>query len=404
MPQTCDAITAALLAETGRYGGEAYRRTARKQPIIELVKANAGAWEDGMGTIISNVTTARNFPLDPVGSRTNRTESDGSTDACLPPTLTTRHGQITQAYRIRHLAVNTPEFCINDLRTEFKFAAFMGNIRKQLDDITEHVWAEWMTADYWTTAGHKLTQQIGGVTDNATAYTGAVTGMIQFGVLEDIYAEISRQGDLPFARDMDTEAPVFPLLIGREAFAHLLRENEELRQDIRWAWIGARDESPLLPNGMPRKRRSFGGYIIYENPYPRRFNGLSVTANRVTHWAESTADKGYKQTLSNSWKYADNEETIIFHPSVYQQLAVNTIGTPSPGWNFDPRSWMGEFSLRNILNKDCNPDGDKVFWRSLFADAAAPVAPEVGYVYLHKNCGFNKASTDCPVGTSSASA
>lgn len=359
-----------------------------------------------MGTIISNVTTARNFPLDPVASRTNRSESDGaSVDACLPPTLTTEHGQITQSYRIRHLAVNTPEFCINDLRTEFKFAAFMGNIRKQLDDIQEHVWAEWFTRDYFNTAGHKLVQKTttGTVDGSGTEYPEDATGMIQFGPLEAIHAEISRQGDTPFARDMDTEAPVLPLLISREAFAHLLRDNASLREDIRYAWIGSRDESPLLPNGMPRKRRSFGGYIIYENPYPRRFNGY-LQAHRVPHWSSTAADKGRKQTLSGSWKNARNEETIIFHPSVYQQLAVNTIGTPSPGWNFDPRSWMGEFSLRNILNKDCNPDGDKVFWRALFADAAAPIMPEVGYVYLHRNCGFDAASTACPAGTSSASA
>ena len=64
-------------------------------------------------------------------------------------------------------------------------------------------------------------------------------------------------------------------------------------------------------------------------------------------------------------------------------------------WTFDPLNSMGQWKVKNIIERDCNPDGTKIFWRAVFKDAAEPINPEVGYTILHARCGYDLDLVSC---------
>lgn len=402
---TCDAVTDAFIRETGRINeSELFRRNVRQRPINDLQMGTRGTWTDGAGVALSNLTQARNFPLAPASSRTNVANSDGaSTDACLPPVITLADGSITQAYQLRHLAEQTKEYCINDIRSSTQFAKIWAGRKKQLAEISAWTWADWFTLDYTTLAAHHITQQTTGAFDNGVSgysVSKPPTAGLSFGVLETISNSIFREGEVPMSRDMDTGGGVSTLIIGESQSRNLLRNNPNLEQQIRWAWMGAKDESPLLPSGRERKRRSFGGFVHEIDPYPRRFDIVGGAYVQRQPFTSVNVTKGTNQDLSDAYKYARYEEVIMWNPGVYRSLVPKPLNIA----DFNPVNYMGDFSVRNILDKDCNPDGNKLFWRAIYSDAAEPLNPNLGYCFLVLNCGFDQSGPSCTPATSSSSA
>ena len=407
---SCSAVTDAFVREVNRINdSEYFRRNVRTRPIVDLQMSTRGEWTDGIGTVVSNLTMARNFPAGVAAARTNTAASDGaSLDACLPPVINLVDGQITQPYQLRHVALQTPEYCIEDIRTSTQFEKTMALRRKSLAEISKWAWADIFTTDYVDIVAHNLTQQTTGVWDNGSAgysTTHPPTAGLSMGLLESIAQQIFIEGELPYAYDMDTGASVQQLIIGDATSRRLLRDNPTLETGIRFAWMGAKDDMPTLPSGMEKKRRQFGGYVHNIEPYPRRFNQPGGSGNPYVEQFPFTTEnvtKGTNQKISDAWNYAQYEEVIVWHPAVYKSLVPNSMPQPSPGWIFDPTNYGGHFKALNIPNKDCNPDGNKIFFRAIFSDAAEPMNPNVGYSILVKNCNYDKTGPTCTAASSSS--
>jgi hypothetical protein len=64
------------------------------------------------------------------------------------------------------------------------------------------------------------------------------------------------------------------------------------------------------------------------------------------------------------------------------------LGTKGPiaGMNFNAVSWMGDFDFLVILDKVCNPRGNKGFFDALFASASEPGLTHLGFTVDHLNC------------------
>ena len=391
IPTTCQAVTNALIKETGRIGPDLYRRGARMRPIIMLQKTTQGAWNNGMGVILSNITFERSFYQDIVANRTAIAVSDGdSVNACLPNKSSIGLGQTQRTFQLRQYALETQYFCIEDIRFDWQFAKNLAAYTDVMADVSAWVWGDWFTADYELNSGHHLTANLtSGLVDNGTTYSTSSlpTAKLTQGMLETVYDNLYREGgEDSFGTDIDTEAPVFPVIISKEASDDLFRNNAELRNDLRYAYMGKGVDSPVLPSGMEKKKRNFGGFVHYINPYPRRFILQGGAYVQVPVWLSSSTTNGTKQELNTSWKNAPYEETLIWHQRVYRSLVPNTLTNPAPGWEFKPQNYMGDWGVRNILDRTCNPDGNQIYFRAKFADAAEPINPNVGWVILHSRC------------------
>lgn len=400
IPANCTATTNALLAESGRFGPGIYRRAARKRPIIRLMSKTRGAWQNGMGVSVAAVTFERMQPDTYAGVWSNIAVSDGdSVNACLPPTDTTGFGQTTRFYQPQHMAINTDDYCIRDIQFDWQYAEMLTNITAGFADVSEWVWASRYTSEYVRLAGHQIVLSGNNPLDGAGAGYPAFAPNRQLsqGFLNDVYMDLYREGaDLPSGLDEDTNEAVFTIITSANVLKGILQNNADIRQDNRFAYMGTKDNpmTPLLP-GMPTKRRNYGGFIYEIDPYPRKFTFAGGVFTEIRPFVKSSTTKGNKWEQNPAYKAAPIVESIIWHESNYQSLAANTVSNPAPGWNFEPRTWMGEFSPRNIIHKTCNPDGTIIFWRALFADASKPINPKVGWAILSLDCPANLDLKDC---------
>lgn len=399
IPANCAAVTEQLLYETGRLIEPMFQRTARKRPIIRLASKTRGAWMNGRGVTVGAVTFERSFPALTGDGWTTIAPSDGdSVNACLPPSETVSFGQTTRTYSPKHYAVNSPRFCIRDINFGWQFEEFMSKVNDSLSQVSEWVWYRRYTQDYFDNAGHKLTlSKTAGVQDSSSAYntSNLPTANLSQGVLDNIYFQLYMEaGDKPSGIDVDTGAPVFTLITDAATSKHIVNDNPALRTDMRYAYMGKGEMTPILP-GMEYKRRQFGGFIHEIDPYPRHFIYSGGAYVEVAPFIASSTTSGTQWNLNPSYLAAPFMESIVWHENNVQELAVNTMNNPAPGWNFQPNSWMGDFTPRNILHETCNPDGDIVFMRALFASAAKPVNPYVGYTILHSRCGYDQDLRNC---------
>jgi hypothetical protein len=408
IPANCQAVTEQLLVETNRLNGPMYVRGARKRPIIGLQSKTNGAWANGMGFTVGAVTFERAFPALTGDSWTTIAASDGdSVNACRPPSETVQFGETTRTYSPRHYSVNTQDWCVRDIQMGWQFSEFLGNVNKALGDITEWVWYRRYTTDYFTLAGHNLTlnASLASVQDTyGTGNTGyntsnLATGRLTQSVLDNIYADLYREGgDKANGWDEGTASPVFTLITSMETSRHIVIDAPDIRNDNRWANMGVgngRDNNNPLMVGLPTKMRNYGGFVHMIDPYPRRFIFTNSTYIEVPPFISSSTTKGIKWEQNAAYKTAPFEESIVWHEDCYQNLMVNTVNNPAPGWNFSPHDWMGQFEPRNILDRTCNQDGDIIYMRALFASAAKPLNPAVGWTILHARCGITIDTNLC---------
>lgn len=399
IPANCAATTNSLLAEQGRLQLPIYHRAARKRPIIRLMSKTRGMWNNGVGVTVGAVTFERMQPDTQAGLWANIAPSDGdSVNACLPPTDTATFGQTTRTYTPQHMAINTDHFCIRDIQFDWQFADFLTNITQGFSDISEWTWANRYTTEYVRLAGHQIVLNGNGIDGGGAGYPGFIPNrVLSQGFLNDVYMDLYREGgDLMSGLDESTNEPVFTIIAGAQILKSIVQNNADIRQDNRFAYMGTKDNplTPLLP-GMPTRRRNYGGYIYEIDPYPRKFTFSGGVFTEIRPFVKSSTTKGSKWEQNPAYKAAPIIETIIWHESNYQSLAVNTLTNPAPGWTFNAQSWMGEFSPRNILNETCNPDGTIIFFRALFADASRPVNPKVGWAVLSLDCPQDLDLADC---------
>lgn len=390
--QTCAAVTNALLTESGRLGGRMYQRAAQRRPIIRLQTKTRGAWMNGMGYSYNAVTFERSFAPLTGDPWTTITASDGdSVNACRPPTDTVSFGQTSRPVTPRHYALNTEDFCIRDIQFDWQYAEWMSKVSMALTQIPEWVWARRFTQDYFNNAGHHLTLNIAnGIQDSATVYnvSNLPTAPLSMGALNTIKLDLYREGSsAPTGVDDTTGEPVFTVISSSEVFDSIIRDNPNIRQDERFAFMGKGEESPLYP-GIKLKRRNYAGWIFEADPYPRRFTFSSGAYLEIAPFVATPTTKGNKWEQNPLYQQAPYEEFIVWHEECYRDLAVNTAENVPSDWKFTPNNWMGSFSVRNILQKDCNPDGSEIFFRALFASAAEPINPKVGWVGIAARCGI----------------
>lgn len=390
----CQAVTNAFIYETGRIGPDLFRRGAAMRPIVGLVGSNRGTWTNSMGVTVSNVTFERSFSTSVANPWSDIAPSDGaSVNACLPPVTTVAFGQTQRQMTPQTMAIQTGYFCIRDILFDWQFSKNLSAVKNVLNARTSWEWARKWTNDYVDNAGHNLTaiHSTSQIFDNGSSgysVANAPTAALNYSMLETIWTSQYREGPSVQGVAMDTEAPVAVAIVSDETYRELIRNNTALAASINYAWMGARDDNPLLPSGIPKKRRLFGAYVFYTDPYPRRFVILNGAYVEIPVWVSSPTTKGNKQEINPDWVAAPYEETIIYTPDNFRSLAYNTMTNPSPTWNFDAINSMGDWSVRNILERDCNPDGTEIFWRAVFGDVAEPINPAVGYSILSLRCPY----------------
>lgn len=414
----CAAVNDALSRESGRLTDGMFERAALARPIIRLQSKTRTSFKLGAGISQSSVRFERSLPdtftpasgdpaaatSDPWGLGGNNSNlaasANGDGAGCLPGTNTVSFGQTHFTITPKHAAINTQTFCIRDIITGFMFADWMRKVSKALEYIPTWFWARRYTADYVRVVAlaNQMVSLVSGSTPTmSNTYSTSTNGKLRQGILDSLYAHLMRNGaSQPSGVDEATGAPVFTLITSAETSIDIIRSDPDLRNDTRYAFMGKGEMTPLVP-GVPFKKKNYGGFIHEIDPYPRRFTIAGGAFLEINPFIQSTTTTGNKWEVNAAWENAPFEESIIWHEGVYRSQVVNTSENIPDGWNFTPRSYMGSFSPRNILDAVCNPDGTMIFFRGLFSDAAEPMDPTLGYSIIHNRCAPDSVVRSCYV-------
>lgn len=425
---TTYSVEQLLVKESGRIGPDIYRKTVDTSPWLKLVKQDA--WPDEMGDSISTLIYERSLPYDGSGNlKTNwqtlasngivgvandgtgtatHPSSAGQTNAVAPLGGTVEFGTRLRSYGLAHTSLNSPDVSLNDLRFPLKRKEQLSNIMSILTESTREVWVERYRDEYIRLAENKLTatlRAVAGGSENTTfgiinkpdttnaigapdfgapSATAAENLELTQGMLDRIYFALLRDGAAAEAYSRINGAPVFLLITSMEASDALIRANADVRQDFRWS---DRVNELLAPLGV---QRTYRNYFHLVDPFLPRYNHDGTNWVRVRPYVRATTNgeanpglRGVRYDLNPAYLTAAYEDSVIFCPTVFTSL----VPKPLSGFGsmeFAPQNYRGEFTWKNIADRETNPDGTVGFFRGIFASGSKPIFPNHGYVIRHK--------------------
>jgi len=424
MATTYTNIEQLLVSESSRIGDDIYRKTVDTSPWLKLVKQDA--WPDEMGDTVSVLVYERSLPYNTDGSAKvswnsvsqngaaygssdfaagtntlNNTGNDSSSASSFPASGgTIDFGQTLRTYGLSHAALESPNISLNDLRFPVKRKEQLSNIMQILTESTSEVWVQRYRDQYISIAQNKLTAttdttsasgfdySISGAARSTTgssflatsAATTAGTQLTQ-NLLDRVYMDLLRNGAGANAYDRMNGAPVFLAIMSPESSDSLIRANADIRQDFRWS---DRVSELLAPLGVQRSYRNFHHLV---DAFAPRYSWASGAFTRVYPFIKVANDlgnarQGFKYELNTAYLNAAWEDTIIFVPDVFTSLVPKPLSI-GEGMEFNAQNYRGEFTWRNILDREKNPDGTVGYFRAVFSNGGKPIFPHQGYVIRH---------------------
>jgi len=424
MATTYTNIEQLLVSESNRIGDDIYRKTVDTSPWLKLVKQDA--WPDEMGDTISVLVYERSLPYDASGPKINwsdLTQNGGAYGGTLSYNGTgnsasgsdsfparggvVEFGQTLRTYGLQHAALESPNISLNDLRFPMKRKEQLANVMQIMTESTTDVWIQRYRDQYVDQAENKLLATTSTVTatgedtgiggtirklstgvdtrvsgfPSATTATGAATQLTQT-ILDRVYMDLLRNGAGANAYDRANGAPVFLAIMSPETSDSLIRANADIRQDFRWS---ERVSELLAPLGVQRSYRNFHHLVDAFSP---RYSLDGTTFTRVYPFVRSANNsdtakrQGFKYELNPNYLTAAYEDTIIFVPEVFTSLVPKPLSIGG-GMEFNAQNYRGEFTWRNILDRDNNPDGTLGYFRAIYSNGAKPIFPHMGYVIRH---------------------
>ena len=386
----CDTVTDIVVRETGRYlPGQIYNRNFATSPWLSFMKR--GVYPGGLSQTINVLTYERTAPIGLNSSWAAVTVTDGAEGgACLPAAVRIGIGSTTRNFQIYRVAVERPDFCAEEFRSVFDLRMQLDRIADILSEYTRLAWEDRDRHEYFRLTGNKVVAN--GCGPNATyTSTGAesypavqATRTLSLGLLEFWRGKLLRDGAAKSALIYNNGSPVLTVIASFETIGALIRDNDDIRDDIRWADSGRGDGARLIKAfGV---NSTYGGFAFFADPYPRRFTYSGGTYTEVAPFVSQAATKGNKAEVNPAWEVAVYEESSIFDPEVMHQLIPQPITNPAPMFKFDAVRYTGDWKVQNIPDRVCNPDGNLIYHRGILAAASMPVMPQRGVSFVHLRC------------------
>lgn len=386
----CDAVTDIIVRESGRIGNDIYNRVFQKAPWIRLTKR--GTFPDGMGHTISVLTYERSAPTTAEPTWTAMTLNDGDITEgglCLPPATKIGIASTMRNYNLARRVLEGPDFCVENIRFSFQLRDQLEAVMSILEDYTVKEWEIRNRHEYLRLVKWKVTVDAFLTTSTSTTapyFATCPTSILTQGVLNRWRVRLLRDGAITSALGMEDGRPILTLIASAETSDDLIFRNADIRQDLRWG----KPNELLAPFGV---ERSYRGFYHLIDEYPIRgscaagvFTEIAAFTATPGAYAGAPATRGQKTEVSEAWNTAPYEVSFIYDPTVYDQLVPKPITAPHPKFRFDAVNYMGEWQVKNIIDRVCNPDGTILFHRGILASASKAIHPERGVAFLHLRC------------------
>lgn len=447
-----------LLRESGRITPNINQKMmAKTTPWLTLHLREA--WEEGMGHVHKTFVFNRAELTAAAVDWENMYDGEGSTadgGSCVPPADEVKFTQLSRDYFLQTKAIWGPNICVNNLRNTFVREQQMKASIAALADQARETWIERYRSEYTRVSANKALANASFAlnADQYNSYgfpspgsTPAVSILTQ-GFLDYAYEYLNHQGAQDGAMGMVETRPVYGLVTSARTSRNLIMANPDIREDFRYS---SQNEKLLAPMGV---KWNYAGFVHLIDDKTPRWNWQAATSatgavagTTLTTSAASTLTVGsqvfigsnqylVKAVLSGTtytvtsvsggaptaqtaavysawvkvpefiksgdiivpnpaWLAAEYEDSYIFHQKTEVCLVPKPL-TNVGGAKFDVVNHAGEFSWKNYLDEEKNPDGTIGRFRGVLSSGTRPDNPEFGIVIRHKACpnAFGMV-TDC---------
>lgn len=395
--QTCADINSWFQSESGRFSLDVRDRNYETSPWQRFTKV--GKFPLGMGSTISDLTIERIL--------TDSLETDWSAMAlndgtgvdnlgCVPNPTDLTFGHTVRTWSLETKSYQTPCICLDDLKQDFAIQTQIAKTTDTLTQLSQYVLDNRYRAGYISVVGS--VSQILSYRPNlpAASAINATLPPPTYGMTQDLLNKlrrlIIRNGGGRNALGMENGAPVFGYITSDEGSDAIIRDNSDIRQDLRFAQPSAL----VAPLGIDRSYR--GLYHIID-PFIPRFEYNAANANpwtRVAPFISSAASTGTKWEPNPAYENAPYELQYLYHQDV-MEVMVQQVGPDIPGAPFTdrPEYYTGEFIWLNIPNRTTNPLGKIGNWLAIFTNAIRANLPQLGYAVMVKRCVATPRGNSC---------
>lgn len=387
---SCSALNAYFTAESGRIVPEIQQKMTGRNLLIDHIPRKP--FPNGIGVTLSTLTVERNMSTvaDDAAWTPVSTSSGSGNETCLPTPDVLSFGQTQKQWALSRVAVESPDLCLEDLRTEFEIEQQLGISTDMLTKaigwrLETNFFNQYMTnCDNRITCNSAMTAATGATLFDIST-SGVPTTPLTQGILDQAYLTLLRESAGDGSMGRSGAAYIYPLVCSPETSRGLIRQNADIRQDWQFAFEGARMESPLLmPYGVDRSYGNYAHWVYEKMPRYDLVNNLLV---RRSFWSQSSATKGTKSVVNPLYIAAAFEASFIFNPKVITWRVPGVLDRPGGNTSFStPDYFPVTMTWKNILHRTCNPDGSIGFFRALLAGAAEPIHTEYGWLFLHLRC------------------
>lgn len=391
---TCEEINEMFLSETGRFMQNTLAR--RLSPMGRWRNAIPfDSWQDGMGTVHNSIVWERTVPSNDGDEWTENTPSTGDASSqCDRVPEIIQFGQSTRSWRKSSRNIQTPWFCLEDLRDEHRVKDMLAALDKNLGWVTHYVWENRIQDEYERMSEHKVTEN---ATMNleGTSFSGAnpPTSKLLLGTLRQIYEYL--MGDGAGAEGgiglTVNGAPIMQLFTDGATIEDLVRQDPSQAIDFRYD----PDKVKILTKayGMERAHDRYQ-YVL--NTFQPRYTIDGGVITRVQPYTDPmAATKGVRQNFRKEYLYAPYAKSYIVMKQVMTMEVPKAITNPGGRLTFPPIDYMGQFAWLNLPDYRCNPRGEKGFFDAVFASAARPDETWYGWTIFHRRCPPKRTGENC---------
>jgi hypothetical protein len=371
----CEAVSAFLTAETGRYMPVLERRVFPRSIWMNIVRR--GEWLPAMGTTINTLVYERSAPTDaePTWTAISTIPDGQEGGSCLPAATKISVASTTRSFSLARRVLEGPDICNIDTMPVFDLYNQLNSTFGILGDYAKIEWEIRYRHEYFRLCQTKV------VVDDCTAPTTTTTGAstypaacadqpLALNLLRRLSIDLMRDGAGAESLLNNNGSPLLTVITDSETSGNIIRANDRDRNDIRWS-----NQNNLLVRAFGVSY-SFQEFVFLNDTFPRRFTCSGGTYTEVPAFTLTSATRGQKAIVNSSWKVATITESFIY-------------------FRFDPVDFTGAVTLKNIIDRTCNPDGTVVYHRMHLGGATMPAEPERGVAIAHLRCDPEGCVTTC---------
>lgn len=387
-----DALDQYFISDASRIQGKIERIMRARGRVSALMQKET--LPDGIGFNFSTVVVKRSNGVG--GGWQAVATPDGTGNNCVPTATVVSPAMTQLSYSAYQTRVDSADICFTDLRAAYDAKDQLAGIHDNFEGNIVDTWENQDKALFFQNAGHKIVfnASLTETTNGTTMPAVVATSTINQGLLDVLYNRIVQDGG-----DMETYAksqgaPIIPAILSMEAHRTIVKGDDSIRNDFRWAdsGKGVAGATLLQSWGIDRTWGGFMHVIDVKMPRYDFVDGAWVERPFYTTQATTIGDEAI---VNPAYEAAEFEDLYLWNPNVVTRQVPKMPTSFGSGSSAKAVNYNGAVQWLNILDKTLNPYGTIGFYSSLLYAAYKPKKTQYGFAVRFKRCP-NVVTTDCP--------